>query len=79
MSTMQLAYSKVAQPKLGAFLSQVSHWYSIPIRHECQTARLMPGKYSASKGSVDLNSTFNFSSNIAPTDNFSKFANSYIF
>ena len=51
---MQLAHPKVAQPKLGTFLPRVCHWYSIPVRHECQTAQLMPGNMRHILAALDV-------------------------
>ena len=47
VSMLQLAYTKVDQPKPDAFRPRICHWFRYPIRNECQTAQLRPGKYGS--------------------------------
>ena len=57
VSMLQFAHPKVAPPKMGAFRPRVCHWYSIPVRHKCQTAQQKPGKYWHTSVSKNLCST----------------------
>ena len=42
---LQLAHPKVAPAEAGTFRPRICHSFRYPIRYECQTSELKPGKY----------------------------------